>query len=125
LTGTIRGRLIAHERLLAAGEYAMPQLLTHLLDRNNPTLAGEVRRVMIDLGRQAVIPLVTAMPGLPATNQETVVDTLGVIPWRTRRMTACARRAPARSSGWAARVGRTRRCCTARWPRITTTRRTR
>lgn len=83
LTSTIRGRLIARERLLAAGEYAMPQLLNHLLDRNNPTLAGEVRRVMIDLGRQAVMPLVTAVPSLPATNQETVVDTLGVIPWRS------------------------------------------
>lgn len=83
LGGTVRGRLMARERLLAAGEYAMPQLLTALLDRSNTALGGEVRRVIIDLGRQAVIPMATAMMKLPETQQETVAETLGLIPWKT------------------------------------------
>lgn len=83
LTGNVRGRLIAEERLLAAGEYAMPQLLEALLDRSKPELSGAARRVIVRMGRQAVIPLATAAPALPETAQETVVDTIGLIPWKT------------------------------------------
>jgi len=83
LAGTVRGRLLARERLIGAGEYAMPQLLTALLDRGNAALGGEVRRVIIDMGRQATIPMATAMMRLPETQQETVAETLGLISWKT------------------------------------------
>lgn len=83
LTTTARGRILARERLLTAGEYAMPQLLDALLDRANPALQAEVARIIVDLGRQAIIPLVTSLPGLDAGAQERVVDVLGLINYRS------------------------------------------
>lgn len=83
LTTTARGRILARERLLTAGEYAMPQLLDALLDRANPALQAEVARVVVDLGRQAIIPLVTALPGLAPGGQERLVDVLGLINYRS------------------------------------------
>jgi len=83
LTGTLRGKLDARARLIYAGEYATPQLLEALLDKNNPALAAEAQRVLIDMGRQAIAPLCTAMMGLGATEQETVANVLGLIPYRT------------------------------------------
>lgn len=79
---TVRGRDIARKRLIAAGEYAMPQALTALLDRNNPALQAEVSRLMIDMGRQAVIPLSTALSKLEPAHQEAVADILGNINYR-------------------------------------------
>lgn len=83
LTGSARAKILARERLLTAGEYAMPQLLDALLDRSNPALQAESARVIVDLGRQAIIPLVTALPGLDAGGQERVVDVIGLIDYRT------------------------------------------
>lgn len=83
LTTTARGRILARERLLTAGEYAMPQLMEAFLDRANPALQAEVARVIVDLGRQSIIPMVTALPGLDAGGQERVVDVLGLISYRT------------------------------------------
>jgi len=83
LTGNLRGRLLARERLLAAGEYAMPQLLNALIDTANPPLQAEVQRVMVDMGRQAVVPLGAALLKLPESHQETIAEVLGLIPWST------------------------------------------
>ncbi len=83
LTGTVRGRLLARERLLAAGEYAVPQLLENLLNTQNGARSAEVQRVLIDLGRQAAVPLSVAMLKMPEAQQERVADVLGLIPWRT------------------------------------------
>jgi hypothetical protein len=83
LKGTVRGKIVAQARLKAAGEYALPQLLTALLDRKDPILQGEVSRLLVDMGRQAVIPLCTAAASLEPTQQVTVIDILGKIPYTT------------------------------------------
>lgn len=79
--GTARGRLIARERLVAAGEYAMPQLFDALL-AGEPRMQAEIQRLMIDMGRQAVVPLVTALPELPEAAQERLATILGLISSR-------------------------------------------
>ncbi|MBC7833805.1 MAG: hypothetical protein H7Y88_01735 [Phycisphaerales bacterium] len=79
LTGPARNRLVGIDRIRAAGEYAMPQLLQALLARRDAVLQAEVRRVMVDLGRHAVIPLATALPGLDEAGQEIVIGVLGEI----------------------------------------------
>lgn len=81
LTGTQRQRLVARERLAAAGEYAMPQLLSAFQKRDNPALISEVRQLMVDMGRQSARPLQSAAPGLDAGTQEAVIGVLGDIPY--------------------------------------------
>lgn len=83
LVGTLRQQQLAQERLVAAGEYAMPQLLDAVLQGQNPELRARAMGVMRDLGRQAVLPLVTALPALDSGRQEILVDVLGQIPYRT------------------------------------------
>lgn len=83
LVGTLRQQQLAQERLVAAGEYAMPQLLDALLQGQNPELRVRAMGVMRDLARQAVLPLVTALPSLDPSRQEILVDVLGQIPYRT------------------------------------------
>lgn len=83
LKGTLRQQQIAHDRLVAAGEYALPQLLDSALQRQDPELRARVVGVMRDLGRQSIIPLVTALPVLDPGRQEIIVDILGQIPYRT------------------------------------------
>lgn len=81
LTGTQRQRLVARERLAAAGEYAMPQLLSALQKRDNPALVAETRQLMVDMGRQAARPLQAAVKALDADTQELVIGILGDIPY--------------------------------------------
>lgn len=83
LTGNLRGRLLAQERLVYAGEYAVPQLLTAYLDRNNISLSAEARKVLIAMGRQSVVPMGTAMMKMAPADQEMVADLLGQVPYRT------------------------------------------
>ena len=83
LTGGLRGRQLGRERLIAAGEYALPQLLEAYLQNRDPNLRAQVQRVLVDLGRQSIVPLVTALPSLDAARQEAVIDVLGLIPYRT------------------------------------------
>ncbi|MCK6475767.1 MAG: HEAT repeat domain-containing protein [Phycisphaerales bacterium] len=78
-----RGQDFARQRLMAAGEYAMPQLLPALTDSTNPALQAQVSTLLSDMGRQAIIPLVTALPSLRPEQQERVANTLGQIPYRT------------------------------------------
>lgn len=77
LTGTSRQRVFATDRLKAAGEYAMPQLLGALLQKTDIRLSTAVRQVMIEMSRQAITPLVTALPDLDGADQEIVVGILG------------------------------------------------
>lgn len=78
LTGTLRGKLFARERLKAAGEYAMPQLLEALLQRRNATLRTEVQRLLTsEMGRSSVVPLATALPDVDPTAQELIASILG------------------------------------------------
>lgn len=83
LTGNLRGRLLAQERLVYAGEYAVPQLLNAYLDRKNITLSAEARKVIIAMGRQAVVPMGTALMQMTPGDQEMVADLLGQVPYRT------------------------------------------
>ncbi len=83
LTGTLRGKLLAKSRLISAGEYATKDMLTALLDRSNPARSAEVQRVFVEMGRQAIIPLCTAMMSLPAAQQEQLANVIGQIPYRT------------------------------------------
>ena len=83
LNGNFNQRIYGRQRLVAAGEYAMPQLLDAYLDPDDPALRVEVRKVLIDLGRQAIIPLTTALPNLDPSQQILVVDVLGLIQYRT------------------------------------------
>ncbi len=83
LTGTQRQRLYARERLIFAGEYALPQLLPALIQRNDGALQGQVRDLLVEMSRQAIVPLVTALPSLDPAAQELVVGVLGDIPYRT------------------------------------------
>ncbi|MEX0877152.1 MAG: hypothetical protein WD114_06805 [Phycisphaerales bacterium] len=83
LTGGLRARSIARERLMVAGEYAMPQLLDAYLQQRDLALKAQVQRLMVDMGRQAIVPLITALPGLDPVRQESVAEVLGLIPYRT------------------------------------------
>jgi len=81
LTGTQRARSYARERIKAAGEYALPQLLRALIQRENGVLQAEVRTLLIDMGRQSVVPLTTALAELDPVSQETVINVLRDIPY--------------------------------------------
>lgn len=80
---TRRGQDFGRQRLIAAGEYAMPQLLPALTDAKNVSLQAQVGTLLVEMGRQAIIPLVTALPKLQPEQQERVLNTLGQIPYRT------------------------------------------
>jgi hypothetical protein len=80
LTGTARARLIGAERLRAASEYAVPQLMTAMLDsRTDVVLAAEARNVLVSMGSRAVQPLCAALMGLDGVGQERVAGVLGDI----------------------------------------------
>lgn len=83
LTGGLRARQLGRQRLIAAGEYAMPQLLDAYLQQDNLALKAQVQRLLVDMGRQSIAPLVASLDGLNATRQEAVVEVLGLIPYRT------------------------------------------
>jgi HEAT repeat protein len=83
LTEGLRARTLARERLIYAGEYAMPQLLDAYLQQKDLALKAQVQRLMVDMGRHAITPLMTALPELDETNQEAVAEVLGLIPYRT------------------------------------------
>ncbi|HEX8876731.1 MAG TPA: HEAT repeat domain-containing protein [Phycisphaerales bacterium] len=83
LTGTVQGRIRAATRLKAAGEYAMPQLLNALMDRDNSALRSESQRVLVEIGSQSVIPLATAMVASEPAQAERLADVLGLIGHRS------------------------------------------
>lgn len=84
LKGVQSNKIYGRERLVAAGEYAMPRLLEALLNRGDAQLQSEVQSLLINnMGPQAVIPLGTALTQLDPAGQEQVADVLGVIGYKT------------------------------------------
>ena len=83
LVGTLRQKMFGEQRLLAAGEYAMPQLLKQIVDGTDPQLEAEVTKVIEQIKRQAVIPLCVALPEVDAGTQRKICDMLGQIGWPT------------------------------------------
>ena len=83
LVGNLRARRIARERLIAASEYAMAQLLDAFLDVGNQERRTQVQLVMEDMGPGAVMPLCTALPHLSSTDQQSVVEVLGIVGYPT------------------------------------------
>lgn len=82
LAGTMGERLSARTRLIAAGEYAMPQLLDTLVGGSDPAVRARVQQVLIESGRHAALPLSESLRGLSPENQERVLGVLASIPYR-------------------------------------------
>ncbi|MCB9849053.1 MAG: hypothetical protein H6814_11650 [Phycisphaeraceae bacterium] len=74
-----RARMLARERIAFAREYAVPQLLEVLIARPNPVLEGHVRKLLVDMGPDAVAPLCAALDGVDAVTQEQLLVILGQI----------------------------------------------
>lgn len=83
LKGVQRARILGRERLAAAGEYAMPQLLAALIQRQDVDLQASAQSLLVSMGPQAIIPLSTALPHLDPASQELVADVLGLIRYPT------------------------------------------
>ncbi len=77
LVGGLRERLYSRERLKAAGEYAMPQLIDALLQRADIQLRTQVQRLLNESGRSSVIPLSVSLMQIDPAAQEQVVNVLG------------------------------------------------
>lgn len=82
LTGTLRAKRFARDRLKAAGEYAMPQLLEALLQRGDQSLRTEVQRLLSEAGRAPVVPLATALLDIDPASQEVVAGILGRLGYK-------------------------------------------
>ncbi len=83
LKGLQRQHLEGRRGLVSAGEYAVPQLLDALVQRTDSELSSKAKLVLTDMGRQAVVPLCTALPDLDSTGQQAVAEILGRVPYRT------------------------------------------
>lgn len=83
LKGVQRARILAQERLVAAGEYAVPLLLQSLLQNQDFEARSQAETVLVHMGEQAVTPLSTAVTGLTPEQQQLVVGILGQIGYRT------------------------------------------
>lgn len=82
LAGTGRQQVLARERLLAAGEYAIPALLTAALDASEPAVAAAARRMLVDEGRMAVAPLCAVLGGTAdADTKKFAAQVLGEVAW--------------------------------------------
>ncbi|MFG0283424.1 MAG: HEAT repeat domain-containing protein, partial [Phycisphaerales bacterium JB039] len=79
LTGNLRNRTFGRERLLAAKEYAVPQLLEQLMADRDPALRTEIYTLLIDMAEQAVVPLSVALLEVDQRAQETIASILGRI----------------------------------------------
>lgn len=79
LTGNPRANLLGRQRLAAAGEYAVPQILEVLLARQDQALQSQATAVLISMGSQAVAPLCAALNNVDVATQETLARVLGRI----------------------------------------------
>ena len=77
LTGPMRGQMIARDRLLAAGEYAVPALLREIVSGRDPGLEAASTRMLIDMRRQAALPLALAIGALDPAAQRKVAVIVG------------------------------------------------
>ncbi len=79
LTGNLRMKLHANQQLTAAGEYAVPKLLRTVVETKDDRLRIACGDMLIEIGRQAVTPLCTALPKLDDRNQRFICHALGEI----------------------------------------------
>jgi HEAT repeat protein len=69
----------AVNRLRAAGQFAAPQMLATLLDRDRENLHPLLMRAMVDIGQPIVQPLAIALPDLPSNAQGQIARVLADI----------------------------------------------
>lgn len=87
LEGNARQRALGRQRLVEASQYAVPSLLDVMLHGQDPLLRTEVRRVLTEIGSDAVLPLCASILMLEPTGQVDVAFLLGEIgsptalPW--------------------------------------------
>lgn len=83
LTGQLQARYLATQRLLAAGEYAVPQLFEALLDTTNPELQAVAQQLLVEMGSQSVMPLCVALLSETGARQQLIAEVLGIKNYRT------------------------------------------
>jgi hypothetical protein len=83
LLGGQRSVALGRERLVEAGEYAVPYMLSALMDRGNPILKAELMQTFRVMGGRCVVPLSEALPQLEAELQESLASVLGEIAYPT------------------------------------------
>ena len=83
LSGTLRQKMLAETRLVAAGEYAMPALLAAVVDGNDPVLEVAATTVIERIKRQAVLPLCAALMQVDPSAQRKICNMLGEIGYPT------------------------------------------
>jgi len=80
LTGTVRGRMMARDRIVQAGPYAARRLLEVVVSGDDPVLLTEVETLVGQrLGSTAVAPLSAALPALEPTAAVRVIGMLQAI----------------------------------------------
>ena len=79
LTGTMRQKMFAEDRLLAAGEYAMPELLEVIVNGKDSQLEVAATSIIEKIKRQAVLPLCAALMNVDANGQRKICNMLGEI----------------------------------------------
>lgn len=83
LSKTQRQRMIGEERISAAGEYAVAQLLKAFVETKDPAVELAVARNIVALKRQAVLPLSMALVSLDSASQRKVAGMLAEVNWPT------------------------------------------
>ncbi|MDA1007372.1 MAG: hypothetical protein O2800_00005, partial [Planctomycetota bacterium] len=81
LIGSGRQQVLAQERLIAAGEYAVPRLLRAALDQSNTRLSIAARAMIVKESRMAVAPLCAALSGSDVDSKKEIAQLLGDIGW--------------------------------------------
>ncbi len=76
LLGKQREKMHGRQRLIAAGEYAIPKLLKVVTDGQNDRLKVAVSDVFVKIGRQAVSPLCQSLAYIDPASQRYVCDRL-------------------------------------------------
>ena len=76
LKGNQRAKMLARQRLIAAGEYAVPKLLKVITDGRDERLKVAVGDVIVKIGRQSVTPLCEALPHIDQASRRYVCDRL-------------------------------------------------
>jgi hypothetical protein len=82
LAGPVRGQMMAQDRLVAAGEYAVPALLRQVVEGRDGALEAASTRVLVQLRRQAVLPLASVLPKLDPAAQRKVCVILGQLGYK-------------------------------------------
>ncbi len=82
LGGTQRAYLRGRDRLIASGEYAVPQLLQKLEDpKITNAMREKIMLVLPQLGKEAVLPLAAALQSKGPHTRQVVANTLGRIEY--------------------------------------------